>query len=59
MQDIFQHLQDISLRQHEDREYYSTRFDAIDGQLDSLSTKISSLRSEVQMQGAQIDSYGT
>jgi hypothetical protein len=47
MQGILQHLQGISLCQHEDKEYYSTRFDAIDGQLDSLSTEIGSLRSEV------------
>jgi hypothetical protein len=49
MQDILQHLHGISLRQHEDKEYYSTRFDAIDGRLDSLSTEIVSLHSEVQM----------
>jgi hypothetical protein len=70
MQDILQHLQGISLRQHEnseyfdqridaERQYYNTIFDAIDGRLDSLSTEIDSLRSEVQMQGAQIDSFGT
>jgi hypothetical protein len=55
MQDILQHLQGISLRQHDDREYYNTRFNAIDGRLDSLNTEIGSLRSEVQMKGARID----
>jgi hypothetical protein len=59
MQDILQHLQSISLRLHEDMEYYSTRFDAINGRLVSLSTEIRSLCSEVHMQGAQIDSYDT
>jgi hypothetical protein len=44
-----QHLQGIILQQHEDKEYYSTRFDVINSRLDSLGTEISSLRSEVQM----------
>jgi hypothetical protein len=48
IQDILQHLQGISLRQHEDSEYYITKFDAIDGRLDSLSTEIGSLRSKIQ-----------
>jgi hypothetical protein len=65
-----QHLQGISPRQHEDREYfdqridaerqyYNTRFDAIYDRLDYLSTEISSLLSEIQTQGAQIDTYDT
>jgi hypothetical protein len=49
MQDILQHLQGINLRQHKDREHYNTRFDTIDGRLDSLSMEIGSLHSEVQM----------
>jgi hypothetical protein len=53
-----QHLQDIILRQHEDREYfdrridverqyYNSRFDVIDGRLDSLAKEIGFLRFEV------------
>jgi hypothetical protein len=42
-----------------ERQYYNTRYDAIDGRLDSLSMEIGFLRSEVQMSGAQIDTYGT
>jgi hypothetical protein len=49
MQDILQHMQGISLRQHKDKEYYNTRFNVINDRLDSLSIKIDSLRSEIQI----------